>query len=146
MAKIEFFTSAPNAWGKSGRTYGALRFGSKLPLQYGPNTYRVLVDQMESERWYDVRVVYARGQIEAYVDGELLLTTTNPARRGVAARGVFDECVGPGRARGAPSAARPGGDPAFVELHAQVGGRAPSRPPRRRSPGRAHHVPSRPPR
>jgi hypothetical protein len=82
IAKIEFFTQAGTAWGKTGRTFGALRFGNTIYLQYGPNVYKVLEPQMEPGRWYQVRVEYASGQIWAYVDNSLRFHGENPLQEG----------------------------------------------------------------
>jgi YD repeat-containing protein len=78
VAKIEFFTAPGVAWGKTKRTFGALRFGSSLYLQFGANVYQVLVGEMEPDRWYVVKVEYHAGRIDAYVDGEKKFSTTNP--------------------------------------------------------------------
>jgi YD repeat-containing protein len=78
VGKLEFQTLPGVAWGKSGRTYGALRFGSRLYLQFGPNVWKVLVEQLENGRWYEVRVVYDGGRIYAYVDGVQRFTGDNP--------------------------------------------------------------------
>lgn len=82
IGKVEFFTEAGAAWGKTRRTFGALRFGSTLYLQWGPNVYQVLVEQMEADRWYHVRVEYANGKVNAYVDGLLRFSTPNPVLPG----------------------------------------------------------------
>jgi hypothetical protein len=78
VAKIEFYTVPGVAWGKTLRTFGALRFGSTLYLQYGANIYQTLVEVMEPGRWYGVTVRYQNGQIQAVVDGVLTFTTANP--------------------------------------------------------------------
>ncbi len=78
VAKIEFMTEEGVAWGKTHRTFGAIRWGSVLYVQYGPNIYYRLLDSMESGRWYDVRVRYQDGGITAYVDGAPLFNTSNP--------------------------------------------------------------------
>ncbi len=78
VAKLEFFTLEGVAWGKTGRTYGALRFGSQIFLQFGPSIHKVLVPQVESGRFYDVRVVYQGGRVYAYVDGQQVFSSTNP--------------------------------------------------------------------
>jgi hypothetical protein len=78
VGKVEFFTDAGAAWGKTRRTFGALRFGRTLYLQWGPNVYQVLVNNMQPDRWYHVRVEYANGKVNAYVDGLLRYSTPNP--------------------------------------------------------------------
>jgi YD repeat-containing protein len=77
-AKIEFFTTPGTAWGKTFRTFGALRFGSVLYFQYGPNIYQVLVDSVQSGRWYSVTVKYQGQRIDVSVDGVLKYSTVNP--------------------------------------------------------------------
>lgn len=78
IAKLEFFT-VPGlpAWGKTGRTYGALRFGSKIWLQFGPSIHKVLVDHVESGRWYDIRVAYQGQNVYGYVDGQQRFVAAN---------------------------------------------------------------------
>jgi YD repeat-containing protein len=82
ISKLEFYTVPGVAWGKTTRTFGALRFGSRLYLQYGPNVYQVLMDQLESNRWYDVKVVYQGQTLRAYIDGALVFETVNPIEPG----------------------------------------------------------------
>jgi YD repeat-containing protein len=75
VAKLEFFTADGQGWGKSGRAFGVLRFGSALNFQYQPNVYQVLLDRMEPGRWYDVRAEYLFNWVNVYVDGELKFRT-----------------------------------------------------------------------
>jgi YD repeat-containing protein len=82
IAKLEFFTANAVAWGKTKRTFGAIRFGSALYLQYGPNVYQVLEPVMEQDRWYRVNVEYYLGRIDAYVDGQLRFSASNPLTTG----------------------------------------------------------------
>ena len=86
-AKIEFFTVAGTAWGKTFRTFGALRFGSVLYFQYGPNIYQVLVDSVQSGRWYAVKVRYQGQRVEVSVDGVLKYSTINPLVAGAPIQG-----------------------------------------------------------
>jgi hypothetical protein len=78
LAKIEFYTQAGRAWAKTKRTFGTLRFGSTLRFQYGQTRYQMLGNPMVPGRWYGVRVRYAGGQAEVYVDGDLKFTTAAP--------------------------------------------------------------------
>lgn len=84
VAKIEFFTVEGTAWGKTTRTYGALRFGSDVFLQWGRNIYERIIDAVVSDRWYDVKIRYtADHRIEAFVDGVLVSTLENPLAVGL---------------------------------------------------------------
>jgi len=78
VGKIELFTVPKAGFGATTRTFAAVRFGSQLTLQYGVNVSKVLVDPVEDGRWYAVRVQFRDGQIQAFVDGALKFTTTNP--------------------------------------------------------------------
>jgi hypothetical protein len=78
VSKVEFHTTPGVAWGKTASTFGALRLGSKLYLQFGPNLHKVLLEQVENDRWYEVKVVYSDGRIHAYVDGQQRFVTNNP--------------------------------------------------------------------
>ncbi len=71
IAKIEFITLPGHAWGKTTRTFGAIRFGNGISLQYGPNITQTLVDTVDSNRWYALKVLYSSGAVYAYVDGVL---------------------------------------------------------------------------
>ena len=55
-----------------------MRFGSALYFQYGPNIYQVLVDPVQSGRWYSVAVTYQGQRIDVSVDGVLKYSTVNP--------------------------------------------------------------------
>ena len=48
LAKIEFFTIAGPAWGKTKRAFGTLRVGPNLAFEYGPNVYQSLA-KMETK-------------------------------------------------------------------------------------------------
>jgi YD repeat-containing protein len=78
LAKIEFYTEPERGWAKTKRTFGTLRFGSNLRFQYGNTLYKMLVNPMQPGRWYAVRVRYAGGQAEVYVDGVLKFSTEAP--------------------------------------------------------------------
>ncbi len=78
IGKLEFFTTPGLAWGKDGRTFGALRFGSMLYLQYGPNINQVIMDRLEPGRWYQITVAYDSERVEAFVDGVLRFSVDNP--------------------------------------------------------------------
>lgn len=78
VAKIEFMTQTGVAWGKTFRTFGAIRWGSALYVQYGANVYHRLLDTLEPNRWYEVKVRYNNGAITAFVDGVPLFSTSNP--------------------------------------------------------------------
>lgn len=78
IAKIQFNTRPGEGWGKNGRTFGALRFGSRLYFEYGDNIYKILIPTMQDSRWYEVRVRFITGRIEVYVDGALKFSGGNP--------------------------------------------------------------------
>lgn len=78
IAKIQFNTRPGEGWGKNGRTYGALRFGSRLYFEYGDNIYKILVPTMQDARWYEVKIRFLGGQIEVYVDDALEFSGANP--------------------------------------------------------------------
>jgi YD repeat-containing protein len=78
IAKVEFLTEDGVAWGKARRTFGAIRWGSILYVQYGANIYHVLEPAMEPGRFYEVKVRYRNGTLTAFVDGEQRFSRTNP--------------------------------------------------------------------
>jgi hypothetical protein len=78
VGKVEFFTSG-NAWGKTGRTFGAIRMaGGVLYFQYGGGVYTKIVDNAVSNRFYDIKVQFRDDDIDVFVDGLKKFTTPNP--------------------------------------------------------------------
>ena len=77
VAKIEFFTNG-GGFGATRRTFGTVRMaGGVIYLQYGPNIYKRIVSNAESNRFYDVKIRHRNNRVDAIVDGTPRFSTTS---------------------------------------------------------------------
>jgi hypothetical protein len=82
VAKLELYTTQNVGWGKTKRTFAAIRFGGQIIYQHSNNGWQVVVDKTETNRWYAIKIRFDAGMARIYIDGVEKFSVANPAASG----------------------------------------------------------------